>query len=348
MNCTFSSLAFYSLIGLMFLGANANSAEPASTKPKTEHKDYTEKIPGGDVKFEMIAIPGGEFVMGSPESEKGRKENEGPQHKVKIRPFWMGKCEVTWDEFRPFLKTGMDLQEGILKKADVDGMTYPTKPFVPADYGHGYGSKPAITMSHHCAMEFCRWLSAKTGKKYRLPTEAEWEYAARAGTSTAYFFGDDPAKLKEYAWIKENSADADHDEGTTHNVGLKKPNPWGLYDIYGNVMEWTLDQYDKTAYARYAKNPMTDSPFILPTADKWAHVCRGGHFRDEPEACRSAVRMSSNPKWMRHDPQEPRSIWWLTKYDTVGFRLVCAVDEQKELKDLKSKVTKQSNDDLDD
>ena len=269
MNRTFCCFAFYSLQRLLLASSQVISADPGIAKPKTAHKDYTEKLSGTDVKFDMIAIPGGEFIMGSPDSEKGRRENEGPQHKVKIRPFWMGKFEVTWDEFRPFLKTGIQLQEGVIKKADVDGMTYPTKPFVPADYGHGYEGKPAITMTHHCAMEYCRWLSAKTGKKYRLPTEAEWEYAARAGTTTAYFFGDDPAKLKDYAWIKENSADADHDDGTTHKGGLK-PNPWGLYDIYGNVMEWTLDQYDKNAYAHYSKNALTDSPVIVPTADKWA------------------------------------------------------------------------------
>jgi formylglycine-generating enzyme required for sulfatase activity len=295
----------------------------------------------------MVAIPEGEFLMGSPESEPGRKKNEGPQHKVKLKPYWMGKCEVTWDEFRPFMNTAIEAEAG--DKDRVDGVTYPTKPYVPSDYGHGYGQKPAICMTHHCAMEYCRWLSAKTGHTYRLPTEAEWEYACRAGTTTAYFFGDDPKKLGDYAWMKGNSAEPEHEDGTTHKVGTKKPNPWGLYDMYGNVMEWTLDQYDPKAYARYAKNPFVTCPVIVPTADKWSHVTRGGNWKEsDPAAFRSAARVNSKPDWMKHDPQEPRSIWWLTKFDKVGFRVVRAVEEQPELKGLVSKVTKKSNDEYED
>jgi formylglycine-generating enzyme required for sulfatase activity len=321
----------------------------APAKPKADHKDYVEKIPGSDASFEMVAIPAGEFLMGSPDSEKGRKKNEGPQHKVKVHAFWMGKCEVTWDEYRAFQRTLLDMEDNPNKKPEVDGVTFPTKPYVPEDYGHGYGQKPAICMTHHNAMEYCVWLSKKTGKTYRLPTEAEWEYACRAGTTTAYFFGDDPAKLEEYAWTKKNSADADHEDGTTHKVAMKKANPWGLHDMVGNVMEWTLDQYAKTGYADDAKNSLSLNPLRLPTADKWAHVARGGSWKDEePAAFRSAVRVRSHPDWMRHDPQDPRSIWWLTRYDKIGFRVVRAVEELPALKNFRSKVTKDSKDDLDD
>jgi len=141
----------------------------------------------------------------------------------------MGKCEVTWDEFDLYrealgVENPDDNDEKIKKQPDA--ITGPTPPYVNRDYGHGLEGHPALCMTQHGACEYCRWLSRKTGKLYRLPTEAEWEYAARAGTKTAYFFGDDPTKLGEYAWYKANSADADHEEGTTHKVGTKKPNPW--------------------------------------------------------------------------------------------------------------------------
>ena len=334
------SLAIPALSGRV--DATADDAKPA-------HKNYTETIPGPGIRFDMVAIPGGEFTMGSPDSEADRQPIEGPQHKVRIEPFWMGRCEVSWNEFRPYQMMMLEVLDKKREKPDVDGVTYPTKTYLPADYGHGYTDKPAISMSHHNAMEYCRWLSAKTGKFYRLPTEAEWEYACRAGTKTRWFFGDDPAKLGEYARFKGNSDDKEHEDGaTTGKVGLKQPNPWGLYDILGNVKEWTLDQYDKGTYATRARNPLSISPVTIPNDRKWQHVARGGSFKDGPAECRSASRSPSIPKWMKHDPQEPRSIWWLTRMDTIGFRVVCPVEQQADLKGLKSKIVKESYDDIDD
>src|SRR5262249_14066798 len=140
------------------------------------------------------------------------------------------------------------------------------------DESRGYGRQghPAIGMSHHAAMEYCRWLSQRTGKAYRLPTEAEWEWACRAGTTTAYFFGNDPAPLGDYAWFIKNVAEE------THPVGKKKPNPWGLHDVYGNVMEWCLDGYRKDVYAARSRFRVTDSPVVLPGAERSPHVVRGG------------------------------------------------------------------------
>jgi formylglycine-generating enzyme required for sulfatase activity len=185
-------------------------------------------------------------------------------------------------------------------------------------------------------MQYCRWLSMKTGKTYRLPTEAEWEWAARAGTKTAYFFGDDPAKLGDYAWYAANSDDK------THKVGEKKPNPWGLHDIYGNVAEWCVDHYDKTYYGTFPTDKPTVGPVLLPTAKRWSHVVRGGSWAEEPPGCRSAVRRGSDKSWIMLDPNRPQSIWWLTSADFVGFRLVRPVEEQDNLKGLRSKVTRQS------
>ena len=128
------------------------------------------------------------------------------------------------------------------------------------------GKQPAISMTHHAAMEYCRWLSAKTGKTYRLPTEAEWEYACRAGTKTAYSFGDDPTKLGEYAWYADNS------DGTPQIGGKKKPNPWGLYDMHGNVAEWCVDQYDKDFYSTLQVRARL-APVLLPDGEKVSACC---------------------------------------------------------------------------
>jgi hypothetical protein len=187
----------------------------------------------------------------------------------------------------------------------------------------------------------------KTGRAYRLPTEAEWEYAARAGKGdTAYFFGNDPAQLPEYAWFKDNSRDEENfpnkPKGCTHKVGTRKANPFGLHDLYGNVWEWTLDQYDPKTYERRAAIGLNLNPVTIPTADKWSHVVRGGSWADKADRCRSAARRSSDKSWMKWDPQEPQSIWWLTRMDVIGFRVVLAENDPPELVELAPKVIKKS------
>src|SRR6266496_5549776 len=211
---------------------------------EADMKPYTNTIPGTSVSFGMAVIPGGEFTMGSPNAESGRNRDEGPQHKVKLSPFWMGKCEVTWSEFELFMfpdeerkfKTTIATEASVDKVSDA--VSRPTKPYVEMSFGMGKDGYPAISMTQHAANKYCEWLSAKAGQFYRLPTEAEWEYACRAGTTTAYFFGDDAAKLEEYGWFEKNS------DFKYQKVGKKKPNPWGLYDMHGNVAEWCLDQFE--------------------------------------------------------------------------------------------------------
>jgi formylglycine-generating enzyme required for sulfatase activity len=307
---------------------------------KFEHKSYTEKIPGSDVAFEMIAIPGGAYFMGSPDSEPGRQADEGPQHPVEIKPLWVGKCEVTWDEYNLYRKEeGVGVPEENEKKlkANADAITGPTKPYSDETFGHGREGKPALCITHHAVMTYCNWLSKKTGKTYRLPTEAEWEWAARAGTTTAYSFGNDPKQLGDYAWFADNAED------DTHKVATRKPNPWGLYDMYGNVSEWCVDHYGKDFYRKFGPDKLTLEPVLMPDKARYSYVVRGGSWLDPAEKCRSASRQGSNKEWLKRDPQRPQSIWWMTDADFVGFRIVRPVTEVESLKGLRSKVTRESD-----
>jgi formylglycine-generating enzyme required for sulfatase activity len=304
----------------------------------TTQKSYTETIERDGVKasFEMIAVPGGTFLMGSPASEKGRKDSEGPQHPVTIKPLWVGKCEVTWGEYDLFWEKKAD-EKPPLTDADkkADAITRPSKAnHHDIDWGYGRGkNQPVIAIHWHAAMEYCRWLSEKTGKLYRLPTEAEWEWACRAGTTTAYSFGDDPAKITDFAWIETNSNDM------PHPVGQKKPNPWGLHDMHGNVAEWCVDRYDPKFYATFPLDKATLLPVNMPNNRRFSHVVRGGSWIDPAERCRSADRQFSVPDWQKKDPQIPQSIWW-NNADWVGFRVVRAVEEGEALKGLRSMINK--------
>ncbi len=290
-------------------------------KTEADMKIYTNTIPGTDVTFEMVPIPGGEFTMGSPDTEKERKPDEGPQHPVKLSPFWMGRYEVTWDQYLLFmypdderkLRETHPTDEAINKISDA--VTRPSKPYVDMSFGMGKTGYPAIAMTQHGANKFCHWLSAKTGQFYRLPTEAEWEYACRAGTTTAYSFGDDPGKLPEYAWFFDNS------NSKYQKVGKKKPNPWGLYDMHGNVTEWVLDQYDPNYYAKLAAAGLAVNPWNKAT-QPYPHSVRGGSWDDDPPALRSAARRGSDRSWKMTDPQLPKGIWYHTDAQFIGFRIV--------------------------
>jgi formylglycine-generating enzyme required for sulfatase activity len=338
-------------VGLAFLTTAlvlsflALTAETPADAPKTDFKAYTEKIAGTDVKFDMVAIPAGTFTMGSPDTEKGRGADEGPQHPVQIKAFWMGKCEVTWDEYDIFRKElGVEERNDQIKllKATPDALTGPTPPYADETFDHGRDGKPVLAITYHAAMTYCRWLSTKTKQTYRLPTEAEWEYAARAGTKTAYFFGDDPKDLDDYAWTASNSKVKGEAMRHPQKVGQKKPNPWGLYDIYGNVAEYCIDTYGKENYATFPLDKPTLQPVFLPTGTRFSHVARGGAWSDQPAQCRSATRRGSEKSWIGQDPQRPQSIWWLTDADFVGFRVVRAAEEQENLKKLQSKINWQS------
>lgn len=292
----------------------------ANAKTAGEMKPYTELIPNSEAKCEMVPIPGGKFLMGSPDEEEDRGDDEGPQFTVEIEPFWMGKHEVTWDEYETFMMC-MDIKRRKYNKIaptslelKADAVSRPTKPYTDMTFGMGKEGYPAICMTQLAARMYCKWLSAKTGRYYRLPTEAEWEYACRAGTKTAYSFGDDPDDLEDYAWSFDNSDDK------YQKVGKKKPNPWGLHDMHGNVSEWVLDQYFENRYSKF-KGKTATKTLAIPTK-LYPRIVRGGSWDDDPETLRSAARIYSSDEWKQQDPQFPQSIWYHTDAVHVGFRVV--------------------------
>lgn len=270
---------------------------------------YEQTIPGYTVKFAMVPIPAGEFFMGSPAAESSRKADEGPQKTVKLDAFWMGAREVTYDEFLLFFN-----DENTSRDSEVDAVTRPTPQYIDLSWGMGkQGGFPVNSMSQRTALMYCRWLYQKTGQFYRLPTEAEWEYACRAGSNTAFYFGDDVKQLKDFAWYNANS------KNKYQKTGQKKANAWGLFDMLGNVAEWTLDQYKEDYFAGIGDAPANP---LIEAETTYPRSVRGGGYMDGPEKLRSAARSKSEPAWNKRDPQIPKSKWWLTDGMEVGFRVV--------------------------
>lgn len=258
----------------------------------------------------MVPIQAGSFLMGSADSEKGRETDEGPQRKVTIAAFWMGAYELSRDEFDVFYK-----DENTSDNSTVDAITKPTPQYIDLTWGMGKeGGYPVNSMSQYAALMYCRWLYNKTGDFYRLPTEAEWEYACRAGSTTRFYYGDDEKQLGKYAWYKDNS------EEKYQKAGMKLPNAWGLYDMLGNVSEWTLDHYDEKRMA--GMGALSDNPFVEPQKAHYPKVIRGGGYTEEANDLRTANRSKSDPLMNRRDPQIPKSKWWLTDAPSVGFRIV--------------------------
>lgn len=299
---------------------------------KAAIENYQVKVPKADnLPLKFIAIPGGEFLMGSPEKE---------QRKVKISPFWITPTEITWAHYNPFWqndpeadkprnKDGSrdfdndryspekpDLEQSTL----VDAVSQPTIQYHDMFMNGTFAQTkehPAMDMTNHAATKFCQWLSAQTGHFYRLPTEAEWEYACRAGTTTAYSFGNDPAQLSQHAWFVDNG------DFTYQKVAQKKPNPWGLYDMHGNVAEWTIDAHLPDHLTQIKDG--TTNPWIYPTK-RYPRVIRGGSWDDDPEMLRSDARLASDKNLKLQDPQTPNSIWYHTNAQHVGFRVVRPVN----------------------
>ena len=195
-------------------------------------------------------------------------------------------------------------------------------------FGFGREGQPAICMTHHAAMEYCRWLSAKTGKIYRLPTEAEWEYACRAGTTTAYSFGDDPAKLGRVRLVRRQRRDK------PQPVGKKKPNPWGLHDMHGNVAEWCSTTTTRSVLRHCSPAGRRSARSSCPTSRNTPTSARGGSWDDDAGQAPLRRAPGLEPEWSLQDPQRPQSIWWHTDATFVGFRVVRPLEEQENLEGL--------------
>ncbi|MHC4203046.1 MAG: formylglycine-generating enzyme family protein [Planctomycetota bacterium] len=327
------SRTFISIAAVMiFLGVTTvASIADAKDEPVKKFTETVTSKTGEKMSFDMVLIPAGKFNMGSPPSETGRKDDEGPRHEVSVDNFYLCTTEATIELFmayyqetvsakRDFISTQEAQKETENSDSDVDAITGPTP--VYGDMTMGYEIQhPAMGMTWHNAMTFCRWLSKKTGREYRLPTEAEWEYACRAGSSDAFGVGNDPEMLKEYAWY-EKTADSE-----TNPVGKKKSNPWGLYDMLGNVREWVSDFYSPDAY----KQAAAKAPVVNPKGPKTGqvHVARGGDYSCPAEELRCAARAFEEKWWRSGDPQIPKSMWWLPEMDIIGFRVACSVKKSK-------------------
>lgn len=243
-------------------------------EPKKEAFAVT--LPRSTTKISMVSVPGGTVTLGG--------------KAVEVKPFTMSATEVTWDAFDAFTSSGPASKPYDTTEFKPDAIARPSRTYAVPDLGWGHKGYPAININYTSAEMFCRWLSSVTKKKFRLPTEAEWELAARGGVSGEWSM--DEASVSKMAWHKGNS------KNKTHGVGLRTPNSFGLYDILGNAGEWAL------------------------TAEGEQILC-GGTFEDGPELQTPAQRRKWAPEWQQGDPQIPQSRWWLTDAPFVGFRLVC-------------------------
>ncbi len=274
-----------SLAGATFCAAVV--AGLSSQMPRA-HEQSFEPIPGNLAQFTMVRMRGGIFEYTPPDGTIPRR--------VSIKPFWIGQTEVTWPQFDSYW-TGLDFpdldrseryhQEFLL-------MARPSKPYMDPTWGFGHDGYPAITMTFHHAKRYCEWLSRKTRRKYRLPTEIEWEYACRAGGAAV---GPEPLELYVSAWSMTSSRISDPLDGQTHRVATKKSNAWGLHDMLGNVWEWC-------------------------TAEDGAPVLRGGSWRERQSQLQPRLRRTDFATLSISDPDLPKSQWWLSDAPYVGFRIV--------------------------
>lgn len=290
-----------------------NKTNDNTPQPFAAYKETTKS----GAQFEMLPVKAGTFTW------QGKQETDTLQ--VTLSPFWMGKTEVTWEEYEPFMLSELPRQKDgkILDfmrdsiENDIDFIARPTPPYHPMTYGMPRDGHPAISMTQHAANKYCQWLSYHTGHFYRLPTEAEWEYACRADsnkTNTKYTWGDNPQDADLHAWF--GGEPSSH----YHKPGLKKPNPWGFHDMQGNVQEWTLDQYVPNRKIYFNKDKVTN-PWIKATKP-YPHVTKGGHWKQQLPDITASARHPSSEKWKQTDPQNPKSQWYHTDTPWLGLRIV--------------------------
>jgi len=232
-----------------------------------EFGDYTQEINDELINIDLVAVPGGTFTMGAAEDDGSRKSEEKPPHEVRIDSLWMGKYEITWAQFDAFVYGNFSddqfQDQTTLSNLGIDGVSGATMPYEDMSIGMGKDNFPAVNMTQYAAIMYCKWLSAKTGVFYRIPTEAEWEYVCKQGKT------DEFETLDSIAVYNSNS------DKKYLETGSKKPNALGIHDMLGNVSEWVLDQYD----AAYYETSLTDNPWNKPT-ELYPRVLRGGSWKD--------------------------------------------------------------------
>lgn len=307
------------LVLLLSAGLIASPGDPV--EPKRKFTELVESDKGADAAFEMVYLPGGTFWMGSPEGEAGRAADEEPLHPVKVDPFYLATTEVTLDLFMTYYRETVTSSAASFfsssgDSVDVDAVTGPTPVYGDMTMGHA-GNYPAFGMTWENARSFCRWLSEKTGKEYRLPTEAEWEFACRAGTREPLGPGKTEAGTASLAWFDETS------KGRLQPVATKDPNPFGLYDMQGNVREWVFDLYSPDTYASRTGTGVVENP--TGPEEGRRHVARGGDYNSPLSEIRPAARAREESWWRASDPQIPKSRWWIPMMDFIGFRVACSV-----------------------
>jgi formylglycine-generating enzyme required for sulfatase activity len=249
---------------------------PTVLSQQSELAPYSETLPDSVVKIPMVPIPGGTVQIGG--------------KKVAVKPFYMAKTETAWEAFDAFVASGPASKAYDQTQFAPDAIARPSKSYILPDLGWGHNGYPAINLSSDSVDMFCRWLSSVTKKKYRLPTEAEWEIACRGGVEGAWKV--DKAELDKSAWYAPNSNDV------THGIGKKQANKYGLFDILGNTGEWATDMEGKP-------------------------VLCGGSFQEDASKMSPTTRHYFQPKWQETDPQIPKSRWWLSDAPFCGFRIVC-------------------------
>lgn len=254
-----------------------------TTAPSSAHlptpqarEGYTETLPNSVVKIPMVPIPGGTVTVAGA--------------KVEVKPFYMAKTETTWEAFDAFIASGPPSPNYDQTEFGPDAIARPSRSYILPDLGWGHNGFPVINVTFTTVEMYCRWLSTTTKKKYRLPTEAEWELACRAGQTGEWKI--EKEQLDKSAWYADNS------DGYTNPVGEKEPNKWGLHDMLGNVGEWATDMEGKP-------------------------VLCGGTFRDPASEIGPGTRRRWSLKWQETDPQFPKSRWWLADAPFAGFRVVC-------------------------
>lgn len=268
------------LTGLLPMGLSAQTPD---------FRAYPVAVSGQNAPIEMVAVPGGAFQMGQAAVQ------------VQVEPFWMSATEITHDQFSAFRFEDRD------SRPLPEAVSRPTAQYIDLTWGMGKeGGFPANSMKPFTALHYCHWLWKKTGVFYRLPTEAEWEYACLGGQQAA---------TPGQGWLEANSGDA------YHKVAQKQPNGYGLYDMLGNVAEWTLDDYDADYFSKLRSRPVSTF-YVGPAHWESYHTARGGGFRTAADQASCRLRMEQTEDWNKRDPQEPRSKWWLTDGDFVGFRIV--------------------------